>query len=262
MKTVILTFSIANTSVTDYFLQLCNKFTENFKVIIITDKIETHPFYINSKITIYRWPSLRPTTFHDFLFAYKIFRKYSPELTISLFGSVNVVSIVGFFIRVPRRVVWIRTLSSQFPQLQYKVIRKSMIYRMATDVITNSEATKLDCIDMFKVKANKITVVPNAVGDYYDNLEPFEKSSSKIVYAGRLYKSKGVDVLLKAFNSLSLKFPALTLDIYGAGPLHQQLKEIVSTNAEIKVSFKGFAPKNVILKAFAESVCVVVPSTT
>ena len=133
---------------------------------------------------------------------------------------------------------------------------------MATGVIANSEATKLDCIAMFKVKVDKIMVIPNAVGDYYGLFNPSIKSNSKIVYAGRLHQSKGVDVLIKAFNSLSSKYSELTLDIYGSGPMHKELTESVNVDAQIKVRFKGFAPKNVILKAFAESVCVVVPSYT
>lgn len=262
MKTIILTFSIANSSVTDYFLQLCNKFVKDFRVVVITDRIEPHPFFVNPEIIIYKWPSLRPTTFYDFLFAFKILRRHRPELTISLFGSVNVIITVGFILRVASRQVWIRTLSSQFPQLPYKVVRKSIIYRMATNIIANSEATKLDSITLFNLTAEKVKVIPNAVGDYFDKYLPFNKSRSKIVYAGRLHSSKGVDVLLNAFNLLSPRYPELTLDIYGAGSMHQKLKEIPNTAAQAKVSFKGSVSKDKVLTAFAESVCVVIPSNT
>ncbi len=262
MRNVFLTFSISNSAVTEYFLQLSNALAKEFSVIIITDRIAPHPFYIDPLIIIYKWPSSRPTKLRDLYFILKLMIRHKPELTISLFGSVNMVVIAGFIMRIPNRIAWARTLSSQFEQNSFNVVRKKIIYKMASMIVVNSSATKLDTIKVFDVAVDKIKVLPNAVVNYFNDFSDIAKNSNKIIYAGRLHSSKGVDVLIKAFNILHVSYPKLFLDILGNGPIQSDLELLPSKTASKNINFKGKFLKMEVLKAFRESFCVIIPSNS
>src|SRR5690606_11703693 len=171
MKTIILSFSISHTSVSDYFIRLSNKFAENYQVFVITDRIDVHPYQIDPRIRVEKWPSNRPTKIRDFKFVYGLFSRYRPVLTISVFGSVNLFLIVGTILRIKHRVAWVRTLSSQFPQKKLLLLRKRWVYRLATKIIANSQATKKDLQATFQVNGDKIKVLPNSVSNYFDQID-------------------------------------------------------------------------------------------
>ncbi|HEX8563101.1 MAG TPA: glycosyltransferase family 4 protein [Flavobacterium sp.] len=261
MKTVILSFSIAHNSVGDYFIRLSNRLASRYRVIIVTDKNDQHPFSIDPNIAIHRWPSTRPTKLRDFLFLYKLFRTAQPSLTISIFGAVNIFLIAGFLARVPNRIAWIRTLSTQFPQQKHKVIRKKMVYKLATGIITNSDATRNDAISVYNVHPLKIRVLPNSVADNVAKYAPIAIDEQKILYVGRLHPSKGIDVLIKAFAEVHKKIPNVTLDIVGSGTFqHSLLRLVKDNNLSDVVNFIGNLSKDHTMKAFASAYCSVVPS--
>src|SRR5690606_31500243 len=165
MKTCFLSYNIMKTSSADYFITLSNKLSESYRVIVIAGKIRESNIVLNKEITLINWPSNRPTSWKDFWFLFKLVKTYKPDMMISMFGFVNMFLIVGWLFRVQVRVAWIRTLSSQYGQKRYKVLRKSFIYTLATNIITNSNATKVDVSNFFKIPSRKITILPNSVTD-------------------------------------------------------------------------------------------------
>lgn len=262
-KTIFISFSLANSSVSDYFVDLSIKLSSKYKVVIFSDKKKPENILLPTDIAIKYWPSVRPTKFKDGYFLYKNIKKYKPVLTISLFGSVNIFMLVGWFCNVQNRVAWVRTLSSQFPQKKINVIRKSLVYKLATRIITNSEATKQDVIDNFGVDEKKIKVLPNSVKNYNDTLPNIEIQTNKIVYVGRLHPSKGIDILIDALSIIRDKKIDIHLDIIGEGPIENKLKE---QSAHLKldniIHFLGSKNKEDVLKAFKSSYCAVIPSNT
>jgi hypothetical protein len=89
MKTIFLSFTIKNSSVAEFFIELSNQLALNNKVIIITYAVEINNFNISPEIEVLKWPSKRPTNFKDFLFLSRLVKKYKPEAMIANFGAVN-----------------------------------------------------------------------------------------------------------------------------------------------------------------------------
>ena len=85
----------------------------------------------------------------------------------------------------------------------------------------------------------------------YDSISPVK--GKYIVFFGRLDESKGVDVLIKAFNSLKTK---TKLKIVGAGPEENNLKKIANGNVE----FTGFKSGNDLIRIIKGSLFAVFPS--
>lgn len=264
-KVVFLSFSVLNSSVADYFLSLAGLFERNnYIVIVFSDKEKPENLILPENIVLKYWPSKRPTTFSAARFLYKEMKTYKPVITISVFNSVNLFLIVGFLCGVKSRIAWIRTLTTQFPQKNVLVKRKSMIYKLATKIIANSNATKQDAVLNYKVNEKKISVIHNSVKDVYETIPMLNQVIGKtIMYVGRLHYSKGVETLIKAFDIVVSKYPSIDLVIIGNGPQEVALKQLViSLNLQEKIIFKGAMPKLSVLQEFKRAYVAVVPSVT
>jgi glycosyltransferase involved in cell wall biosynthesis len=260
-KCVFIAYSINSSSVSDYFTELSNKFYSfGYKVIVLSDK-KSYENQLNKNIIIKYWPSKRPTKFKDFLFIIRLIFMHKPQLMISIFGSVNIFLITGFLLGIKHRIAWIRTLSTQFSQKKHLILRKSIIYKLSTNVISNSDATKTDAAQTYKIPLNKIQVLQNSVKDYYENINNIPKHYSTIIYAGRLHESKGVDVLIKALRIIKSEGIIFKLYIIGQGPNEDFLKNYtLDLELQEDITFLGFLSKPEVLQWFSSSGVAVVPS--
>jgi len=260
-KTIIITFSIGEGSVSDYFTELIKELVKEFKIIIISDKKHNNVNLLPKEVEVCYWPSIRPTKIKDFIFLYKLYKKKKPDMSISIFGSVNICLLVGFIFGIKNRIAWCRTLSTQFPQKKVNIIRKYIIYKFATKLITNSDATKKDLIDVFRVNKNEIIVLPNSVKNYNNCITPIDFLKDTIVYVGRLHESKGVDTLLHAVKILTDKKISVELNIIGTGPAYNNLHELVDYLKINKiVVFLGSKSKTEVLQYLKGAVAAIIPS--
>ena len=261
MRTIFLSFTINNSSLTDFFLMLSNKLTKSYRVVVITDRIEDHPFAVSPDIIFYQWPSSRPTKFRDFVFLFKKVRQYKPRVMVSMFGSVNLFLLVGTLLGVKHRLAWYHTISTASDSTKSLKFRKKFVYKMATRIIANSNATKTDLQENFLIPPEKISVVYNAVRP--------EKAGTNIkrnqlVYAGRLHPSKGIDTLVAAMPAVLEKFPDTQLILFGGHLEGNAIKKYIAQVKNLGISksviFKGTRPKQEVVEAFAESYVSILPS--
>lgn len=248
-------------STADYFITLSNKLSKENKVVVIAAKIRETNISLNENIVVLNWPTKRPTTWKGFRFLYKLVSNHKPDMMLSMFSFVNLFLIVGWLCRVKVRVAWIRTLSSQYQQRQYKVLRKSFVYSLATDIITNSNATKNDVSSFFKIPIDKISMLSNSVMDYSTSLKEIHVERDNLLFVGRLHPSKGIDVLLKAFAQIVTKYPNLHLNIIGQGQLLNDLMALTaSLGISDAVTFLGEKDKKAVLEAYKKSYITIIPS--
>ncbi len=260
-KTIFLSFSLGEGSVSDYFVALANVFSKEYKVVIFSDKPKPEHLILSEDIEIKHWISKRPTTFKDAKFLYQNIKKYKPTMSISIFGSVNIFLIVGFLAGIKNRIAWIRTLTTQFPQKKSLLFRKTLVYKLATNIIANSNATKQDAILNYGIPEDKIRVLPNSVKDNYEFVPLLEQNPKTITYVGRLHPSKGVETLIKSFASVSKNYPDFILEIIGNGQEEVKLKALAtSLHISDRVNFIGGLPKQKVLEKFKNTYIAVIPS--
>ena len=262
MKTIFFSFSITNSSLTDYFITACNKIAQDYRVVIITDRIGEHPFAISPHIAVLQWPSARPTTVKSFVFLVRLILKHRPVTMISMFGSMNIFLLTGFLLRVQNRIAWNHSIYAKTANDAGRIRRKKAIYKMATHIFTNSNASRRDLEDHFDVKPDKITVVYNAV-----RAMPREDAAydlNRIVFFGRFNPAKGLDTLLAAMPEIVARFPQIKLTLYGAptdGNAAEKYRQIArKLHVSDSVEMGGnLAPKDVV-KALLSANCCIVPS--
>lgn len=260
-KSVFLAYSINNSSLSDYFVDLSNQFSESgYKVVVVSDK-KGFQSLLHESVIVKFWPSRRPTKLKDLFFLLRLLNEYQPQIMISIFGAVNIFLLAGFIKRVPNRIAWVRTLSTQLHQKKTLRYRKALFYKLSTKVICNSLATKEDALKLYGIPQNKIQVLPNSVRKYSDVIEKANKNYNTILYVGRLHPTKGVDDLIRSFQFVKNKIDDSKLYIVGQGSYEQTLKIItIELGLQNDVIFLGQLSKQEVLKRFSSSGVAVVPS--
>jgi glycosyltransferase involved in cell wall biosynthesis len=147
------------------------------------------------------------------------------------------------------------------------------ILRDASKVIALTK-TEAEQYKKMGVNENKIEIVPNGVDlSEYDNLPKKGEFRRKykigddekmILYIGRLHKSKGIDLLVKAFADLSKELGNVRLVLLGPDDGYQLalngiIKELKIDN---KVLFTGFVNNEEKMAAFVDADVFVTPSFT
>jgi glycosyltransferase involved in cell wall biosynthesis len=104
------------------------------------------------------------------------------------------------------------------------------------------------------VPEDRIIVRPNYVLDAEPRAAP-PSESNEVVYAGRLSREKGPQILVEAWRRAA--FADLTLLIYGDGPLRPELEAL----SVPRVRFMGRAPRAEVSQALGRARALVFPST-
>ena len=144
------------------------------------------------------------------------------------------------------------------PIINYCLKRSDSIIVASQNIVSSSE--------YLKPYQHKIVVIPFGLdmAEYQvaienDNLSSklFESKNVKLLYVGRLVYYKGVDVLLKAMETVD----DAELFVVGYGALEKELKRSVfNSGLSKKVHFLGSLPKDKLLEAYKACDILVFPS--
>ena len=270
MGTILISTSKFETAIPNYFKYLGEEFRDNnFSIIYVFDgQIKNIPPNKN-KIKYFTYPNKRPTKLKDFIFLCKIIKKEKPFLCISNFGSTNIVTIASFIYKVPNRLNYIHTSSQQLDMDSNKNyiynmffrFRKILIFKMNTHFLTNSNKMSEMITSVFKIKKNKISVLPYLLEKKKKAKRNYKIRERKICIVGRLSPSKGHKDLLYSFADCKKKLSDLKLMIVGDGPEEKNLKNLTkSLDLNKDVEFLGAIPNKNIGKIFSK--CLVSVSSS
>ncbi|MDB6121299.1 MAG: hypothetical protein JWQ71_292 [Pedosphaera sp.] len=264
--------TLAENPVPRHFVALSKELVRRgHQVIIIAphrrSDLEDH----ESNPAIYTWPSERPTRLKDVLFLFRLIRKFHPASLIANFAAVNIMTVVGWLTRVPVRVVWYHTIADQLmqdsPVSQWKQkllrLRKRLVYGVATHIAANSAASARDVQNVYSVPKSKCRVFFNSLAD------PMREScflyapprDGKLICVGRLFPSKGQDVLIRALAILKTQVPFIHVDFVGEGPSLAAFQQLArDLDVDKQCTFVGRLDHGEVLKKMAASAATVVPS--
>jgi glycosyltransferase involved in cell wall biosynthesis len=242
-------------------------------VIIITPPSEWEPAPINSDLHVRAWPSKRPTHFTDAVFLNRLIGSYKPRCLVANFAPVNWMCIVGWMRRVPIRIAWYHTLSTQIDSdwalARAKLItlrqRKKLVYRTATHLAVNSQAALEDAHTTFRIPREKCKVWRNSLGDpgQWLALRSSVDRDDVIVCAGRFDKTKGQDVLLEAFKLCANRVPSTRIEFLGEGPFLESIRNSASRFGLLhRCVFRGMVSHKEVLQTMSRAKATVVPSRT
>ncbi len=142
--------------------------------------------------------------------------------------------------------------------------REEKCFKWAGHITTPSEDLKNKIIDLYNIKPEKISVLPNILD--VNHFRPMQKSKSdyfSILHIGRFERTKGVETLIKAFIKLSKTFNNIKLINVGesrGSSLKKCLKWIEKEGLSRNVQFTGFVKYEELPSYYASADVVIIPS--
>ncbi len=140
--------------------------------------------------------------------------------------------------------------------LTMKLQRMLLTYR-SINYICLTEFNKNKLLSLKQIKEENIYIKPNFTTIEEKGLE-FEDRKKQIVYAGRIEKIKGLDILLQAWMKLGDKAPKLI--ICGSGELEGWCREYIENNEIKNVEMLGQIPNSEVKKLVGESMAIIYPT--
>jgi 1,4-alpha-glucan branching enzyme len=134
-------------------------------------------------------------------------------------------------------------------------------YRLASTIISVSDATRRALIKDYGIPEDKIVTVYNAVDTERFHPTGTPKEPGTIVYVGRIDQRKGIEFLIRSMPLVRAEVPEALLIVGGTGSLLERMKALVGRlGLEKSVSFLGFVPDGELNALYNRAQCVVVPS--
>lgn len=119
-----------------------------------------------------------------------------------------------------------------------------------------TEFNKCKLLELKQIKPEKVFVKPNFVVSK-GSIVPEESRENQFVFAGRLDKLKGIDILFEAWKSMGDTAPKLV--VCGTGPMEEWCKEFVRQN-QVNIELRGFVSNIETQKLIANSKALVLPT--
>jgi glycosyltransferase involved in cell wall biosynthesis len=266
MACFVITTGAEDKSVPRYFFALGSALRERgHRVVMVLAGKGELPSTYDHLVEIESWPSARPVHLRDFRFFWRLLGRCKPDCVIGNFGAVNVVTVASWLRRVPTRVVWYHTLSKQLaidnaaPSMwrTFQHYRKRLVYSQSTHIIANSNASRLDVQEFYKVPESKCAVLGFLLPE--PSVPPIDKFRERIVCVGRLHRSKGQDLLIRAMQSVRSDFPGARAIFVGGGPELENYRQL-ATSLEVadRCDFLGSLSLQGTMRQFAmATICVV-----
>ena len=138
-----------------------------------------------------------------------------------------------------------------------KIHRMTGIYGKL-NYICLTEFNREKLLNLKQVRPERVYVKPNFVENDPEPILPEERRRNQMVFAGRLEKLKGVDVLLKSWKLLGENAPQLIL--CGTGPLEDWCRDYIREHAVQNVQMRGFTPNAEVRRLMAQSKALILPT--
>lgn len=140
--------------------------------------------------------------------------------------------------------------------LSTKIHRMTGIYRKINYIcLTDFNKNKL--MEQKQIKENQIFVKHNFVKEY-NEIIPYVNRKNQYVYAGRLDRLKGIDLLFNAWKEMGQKAPELI--VCGTGPMKEWCHSYVAKHHLTNIKIMGIVENIDVLKIIGESKALVLPT--
>lgn len=134
--------------------------------------------------------------------------------------------------------------------------RATGIYKKIT-YICLTEFNKGKLLQFGQIKPYQIHVKPNFVARTED-IVPAEEREDQVVFAGRLDRTKGVDVMFEAWALMGENGPKLV--VCGTGPMEGWCRRFIDGHQLRSIEMKGIIPNEEVRKILAVSKAAILPT--
>lgn len=131
------------------------------------------------------------------------------------------------------------------------VVLERIVKRLVDYHVAVSEFTKRRLVDFLSVSPNKVTVIPNGVDYNMFAGGSVSRTPGKLVYVGRLFPHKHLDITIRAFLKVKESLPDAELHLIGTGSMLPEVKALARKHSGIFVH--GELPLDRVLEVLRQS---------
>lgn len=137
-----------------------------------------------------------------------------------------------------------------------KIHRTTGIYGKI-NYICLTEFNKEKLLQLKHIQAEKVFVKPNFVVSTGE-MVPYEDRKNQYIFAGRLDKLKGIDILFEAWKDMGEDAPRLV--VCGTGPMDEWCQQFIEQNHLCMIEMKGLVSNQETRKLIGESKALILPT--
>lgn len=223
---------------------------EGIEVIIIVTKLSKKEYYLSDKIKIF---SLDENKKNNGILG----NIYRMNLISKIIKDNNVDVVLGFLQEPIARLLFMKTFYRSLkripliismridPKTAFNTFKRKLsliLYNKANGYVFQTSEAK----NFFNKKIQmKSVVIANSIDPHFFDIEIDNlKRDNRIVSVGRLTKQKNYPLLIESFLQISKQHPNYILEIYGDGPLKEDLlNQIKENKLEKKIILMGNVEK-------------------
>ena len=121
-----------------------------------------------------------------------------------------------------------------------------------------TEFNKAKLLQLKQIKADKVFIKPNFVEAAVEENIPYEARENQFIFAGRLDRLKGIDILFEAWKQMGST--AAKLVVCGTGPMDEWCRSFIKDNPNCNIEMRGFIPNKEAKKLIANSRALILPT--
>lgn len=169
------------------------------------------------------------------------------------------------FLYHPKIIVFMYDLGfEKFPKL-YKDfpsrLKKNSRYASLNSdlIITTSNASKKDIINLYKISSSKIKVVYPSLDNYKKDFGKFKNTNPYFLFVGAFKPTKNITNIVKAFLLFS-KLSKVKFNLILTGGSSQEITQLAKENPKLGIKIMGFVSDEKLAKLYRNTTAFVSPS--
>ena len=216
---------------------LCNEFSKNNEVILLCLRSAETDYAIDPRVRIIDGKVTGKNFFKAVKVTRKVIKEEKPDVAMSFMNKSNLVlleALRGLRDKVPAVVCERANPGRAWKSI--KILRK-LLYPRADGAVFQTPQAQAYYKDILKCNS---VVLKNPLNPDFRAERYVGERRRVIVTAGRLSSEKNHRLLIDAFSDIAEEFPDMKLEIYGNGPLKDELQTAINdTGLSDRISLMG-----------------------
>ena len=225
MKILMIITGMKNGGAERVMSTLCNELSKNNTVrLLVLKNLETD--YKISKRVEHRTCNVKnQNPFTSIISINKNIKEFNPDVVLSFMTKTNIVSLLSkIFFKIKIPFIICERANPSNAKFYLKLIRK-VVYKEADGCVFQTKQAQDYYTSILKCP-NRVLYNPLAP-DF--NIKPYlGKREKRIVCTARLSIEKNQQFLIQTFSEIHNEFKDYVLEIYGIGPMHKKLQNLIN----------------------------------
>ena len=205
---------------------LCNALSKRHSVRLLAMKQAVSDYELSEAVEFIGGNVQNKSLAKSVAFTKKQMEAWEPDVVLSFMTKSNIIALLARMFSACRAPVVIAERANPYnARWIFRIIRR-FLYPMADGCVFQTEQAKAYYNGILKCESVilKNPLNPDFVVSPYEGVR-----KKKVVTMGRLNPVKNQQLLIRAFAEIAPQHPEYTLELYGDGPLRQELEELIQS---------------------------------